>query len=84
MDGSKSNHEWNIVTLDGVPRLVDSCWGAGHVKGQAFEKDFTPHHFCTRIWAGHLVCFFVFCFFAKIIFCFVLLIYLIVYNCICK
>lgn len=33
----KSNHAWNAVKIDDVDggwKLIDSCWGAGHIDGQ--------------------------------------------------
>ncbi|OAX78457.1 hypothetical protein ACJ72_07237 [Emergomyces africanus] len=42
------NHAWNVVRIDnGQWKLIDSCWGAGNVrgKGQPYNKDFTPEYF---------------------------------------
>ncbi|KAK4994240.1 hypothetical protein LTR66_005689 [Elasticomyces elasticus] len=43
-----SGHAWNAVKIDGGEwKLVDSCWGAGHVTGQGlpYVKHFAPQHF---------------------------------------
>lgn len=43
-----SNHAWNAVKIDnGEWKLIDSCWGAGNIKGagQPYNKDFTPRYF---------------------------------------
>lgn len=43
-----SNHAWNVVKIDnGEWKLIDSCWGAGHIggKGQPYTKHFNPSFF---------------------------------------
>lgn len=43
-----STHAWNAVKIDdGEWKLIDCCWGAGHVsgKGKPYEKSFKPQHF---------------------------------------
>lgn len=43
-----SNHAWNVVKIDnGEWKLMDSCWGAGHIggKGQPYTKYFNPSFF---------------------------------------
>ncbi|KAL8933671.1 MAG: hypothetical protein Q9211_005650, partial [Gyalolechia sp. 1 TL-2023] len=43
-----STHAWNAVKIDnGEWKLVDACWGAGHVciRDQAYTKKFAPRHF---------------------------------------
>jgi hypothetical protein len=42
-----SGHAWNAVRIDnGEWKLIDPCWGAGHVTcGQTYEKSFTPAMF---------------------------------------
>ncbi|KAF2865495.1 YjeF-related protein N-terminus-domain-containing protein [Massariosphaeria phaeospora] len=44
----KSTHAWNAVRIDnGEWKLIDSCWGAGNVKGRqgGYEKMFNPSMF---------------------------------------
>jgi hypothetical protein len=41
-------HAWNAVRLDGGEwKLIDACWGAGHVqgKGMPYVKKFAPERF---------------------------------------
>ncbi|CAH0048955.1 unnamed protein product [Clonostachys solani] len=41
-------HAWNAVRIDGGSwKLLDACWGAGHVDGatQSYTKHFSPCHF---------------------------------------
>ncbi|KAL8704801.1 MAG: hypothetical protein Q9201_002072 [Fulgogasparrea decipioides] len=43
-----SNHAWNAVKVDGGEwKLIDTCWGAGHVclNEQKYTKKFAPRHF---------------------------------------
>lgn len=43
-----STHAWNAVKIDnGEWKLIDCCWGAGHVsgKGKPYEKSFKPQYF---------------------------------------
>ena len=45
----KSGHAWNAVKIDnGEWKLIDACWGAGHVqgKGMPYVQKFTPAYFC--------------------------------------
>lgn len=38
-----AGHAWNAVRIDGGEwKLLDACWGAGHVKDQVYNKKFTP------------------------------------------
>ena len=42
------NHAWNVVKIDnGEWKLIDSCWGAGHISGagQPYTKKFSPRQF---------------------------------------
>lgn len=42
------NHAWNAVRIDhGEWKLIDSCWGAGHVRGagQPYTRKFAPERF---------------------------------------
>ena len=44
----ESTHAWNVVQIDdGHWKLIDACWGAGHVNGPAegYVKKFHPEHF---------------------------------------
>ncbi|RFU71774.1 kyphoscoliosis peptidase [Trichoderma arundinaceum] len=43
-----TGHAWNAVRVDGgVWRLLDACWGAGHICGDnnLFKKEFSPVQF---------------------------------------
>lgn len=41
-----SGHAWNAVRIDnGEWKLLDSCWGAGHVANQVYHKKFNPSMF---------------------------------------
>jgi len=43
-----AGHAWNAVRIDdGEWKLLDACWGAGHVqgKGQPYIAKFTPQYF---------------------------------------
>ncbi|KAJ7084424.1 hypothetical protein B0H15DRAFT_940036 [Mycena belliarum] len=42
-----SNHAWNCVLLDGEWRLLDACWGAGALMGQAYTQRFAPVWFTS-------------------------------------
>ncbi|KAJ5953282.1 hypothetical protein N7454_000178 [Penicillium verhagenii] len=44
----KSTHAWNAVKIDGGRwKLVDPCWGSGHVNGAGmpYQPKFTPSYF---------------------------------------
>ncbi|KAM5430414.1 hypothetical protein McanMca71_005708 [Microsporum canis] len=44
----EGNHAWNVVRIDnGQWKLIDSCWGAGHIKGRnlPYVQEFSPKHF---------------------------------------
>jgi hypothetical protein len=38
-------HAWNAVKINGQWRLLDVTWGAGGLRGNKFEKDFTEYYF---------------------------------------
>jgi hypothetical protein len=41
-----TNHDWNAVLIDGVWRLMDCTWGAGHVgTDRRFVKEYTEFFF---------------------------------------
>ncbi|KAJ7188193.1 hypothetical protein C8R46DRAFT_1053974 [Mycena filopes] len=42
-----SNHAWNCVLMDGDWRLLDSCWGAGALMGDAYTQRFAPVWFTS-------------------------------------
>jgi len=43
-----ANHAWNAVKLDGVWRLLDATWGAGHLdEAGRFVREFDEHFFLT-------------------------------------
>jgi hypothetical protein len=45
---TKTNHDWNAVSVDGRWRLVDSTWGAGYVDdGKRFVKEYSDFYFLT-------------------------------------
>ncbi|KAL0575738.1 hypothetical protein V5O48_006225 [Marasmius crinis-equi] len=41
------NHAWNCALMDGDWRLVDSCWGAGHLENGAYNPKFNPSWFVS-------------------------------------
>lgn len=41
-----TGHAWNAVRIDGGDwKLLDACWGAGHVSGQQYVAKFSPIQF---------------------------------------
>ncbi|KAG8167553.1 hypothetical protein KVR01_003242 [Diaporthe batatas] len=43
-----TGHAWNAVRIDnGYWKLLDPCWGAGHLSDQRYKKSFSPHEFIT-------------------------------------
>lgn len=41
-----SGHAWNAVRIDGGKwKLLDSCWGAGHLSDNAYKRSFSPQQF---------------------------------------
>jgi len=42
-----SNHAWNAVQLNGRWQLLDSTWGAGHVEGIHFTREYDAFFFLT-------------------------------------
>ncbi|PIS27446.1 MAG: hypothetical protein COT43_10490 [Candidatus Marinimicrobia bacterium CG08_land_8_20_14_0_20_45_22] len=44
---SESNHDWNVVKIDGRWQLIDATWGAGHLEGRTFIRAFDDHYFLT-------------------------------------
>ncbi|KAK3597365.1 hypothetical protein CHS0354_034609 [Potamilus streckersoni] len=42
-----ADHAWNVVLLNGDWRFVECTWGAGHVNGHTFVKEFTEFYFLT-------------------------------------
>jgi hypothetical protein len=43
-----SGHAWNAVRIDdGEWKLIDACWGAGHVDKQRYVRKFAPSHFTS-------------------------------------
>lgn len=43
-----SGHAWNAVRIDdGEWKLIDSCWGAGHVDKKRYVRKFSPSHFTS-------------------------------------
>jgi transglutaminase-like putative cysteine protease len=42
----EAGHAWNAVKIDnGEWKLIDCCWGAGHLANQRYEKKFNPERF---------------------------------------
>nr|POF18653.1 kyphoscoliosis peptidase [Quercus suber] len=42
----KSTHAWNVVKLDdGKWKLIDCCWGAGHLANDKYVQKFNPERF---------------------------------------
>lgn len=42
-----SNHAWNAVRIDGRWRLFDATWGAGHVDGRRFVREYDEFWYDT-------------------------------------
>ncbi len=40
-----SNHEYNVINLDNKWYPIDSTWGAGHLEGKSFEKEYKEYYF---------------------------------------
>ncbi|KAF4965104.1 hypothetical protein FZEAL_10802, partial [Fusarium zealandicum] len=41
-----NGHAWNAVRIDGGDwKLLDACWGAGHLSGQSYQAAFSPIQF---------------------------------------
>lgn len=41
-----TGHAWNAVRIDnGHWKLIDPCWGAGHLSGQAYKRKFNASQF---------------------------------------
>jgi protein disulfide-isomerase-like protein len=41
-----TGHAWNAVRIDrGEWKLIDACWGAGHISQEGYTKRFTPSFF---------------------------------------
>ncbi|KAF3767729.1 hypothetical protein M406DRAFT_97996 [Cryphonectria parasitica EP155] len=41
-----TGHAWNAVRIDnGHWKLIDPCWGAGHLDGQSYKRAFNPQQF---------------------------------------
>lgn len=48
-DASKSNHAWNVVSIEGRNYLVDTTWDAGSVTGaRVFEKRYSTAYLFTN------------------------------------
>jgi hypothetical protein len=43
--GLRPNHAWNAVKIDGHWRLIEATWGAGHLQGRNFVKQFEDFFF---------------------------------------
>lgn len=41
-----TGHAWNAVRIDnGYWKLIDPCWGAGHLADNAYKRQFSPQQF---------------------------------------
>lgn len=41
-----TGHAWNAVQIDnGYWKVIDACWGAGHLSGGLYKKEFSPDMF---------------------------------------
>ena len=40
-----SNHEYNVINLDNKWYPIDSTWGAGHLEGKSFVKEYKEYYF---------------------------------------
>lgn len=41
------NHDWNAVKIDGKWQLLDATWGAGHLLGRDYVREFDDFYFLT-------------------------------------
>ena len=45
---SGTNHEWNIIELNGACYQIDSTWGAGYLDSRTFLKEYKEYYFCPE------------------------------------
>ena len=42
-----TNHEYNVIKLDGKWYPIDATWGAGHIEGKDYIRQFTEFYFLS-------------------------------------
>ena len=42
------DHEYNVVNIDGNWYAIDCTWGAGHIEGKSYVKEFNEFYFLTN------------------------------------
>lgn len=47
LSADKTDHEWNIVVLDGDVYHLDATWSAGSCNGLEFTREWNEHYFLT-------------------------------------
>ena len=45
---TKTNHEYNVVNINGKQYAIDCTWGAGHVEGNSYVKEFNEFYFLVN------------------------------------
>lgn len=45
---TKTNHEYNLVKIEEKWYAIDATWGAGHIKGKSYVKEFNEFYFLTN------------------------------------
>ena len=45
---TKTNHEYNVVNINGNWYAIDCTWGAGHIEGNSYVKEFNEFYFLTN------------------------------------
>jgi len=45
---AKSNHAWNIVTVNNEPYLIDSTWDSGYMDGKVAKQKYTTEWFFVK------------------------------------
>jgi transglutaminase/protease-like cytokinesis protein 3 len=45
---TETDHEYNLVKIDGNWYAIDATWGAGHIVGKSYVKEFNEFYFLTN------------------------------------
>ncbi len=45
---TKTNHEYNVINLDGKWHAIDSTWGAGHIEEKNYDKEYNEFYFLAN------------------------------------
>ena len=44
----ETNHEYNVVNIDGNWHIIDCTWGAGHIEGKKYVKEFNEFYYMAK------------------------------------